>query len=131
MVKDKLDRKFIHKTLYKNSNLTVKDFLELAAESRSFNLSQKKVCKSDKLLDDVEIFNVLVCKKHSVKLTNEETEYFNKRRIFWRKWQEDFAKKYFKGLYNYNNEYIQLQNQKKKEIPQYLQAISKVKISNV
>ena len=120
-----LDRKFTHRVLYKNSELTVRDFLELAAESWDFYISEREEFKSENLLDDPETFYVLICERNSIRLTYEEAEYFLARRLFWRKWQEEFAKKYFKGSYDY--EYIRLRNEKKREVPEYLQAITRVK----
>ena len=122
-----LDRKFKHKNLFRGSNLTVREFLELAAESHGFWLGVKKEFKSDNLLDDeCEVYNILMCEegKDTIKLTNEEADYFNKRRRFWRMWQEDFSSKYFSGIYD--RAYIELQNTKKREIPEYLQAICKI-----
>ena len=43
-----LDRKFTHRVLYKNSELTVRDFLELAAESWDFYISEREEFKSEK-----------------------------------------------------------------------------------
>ena len=121
-----LDRKFTHRALYKDSELTVRDFLELAAESRSFYISERKEFKSENLLDDPETFYVLICEEgYSIRLTDEEAVCFSARRLFWRKWQEEFVKKYFKG--SCNDEYIRLENEKKREVPEYLQAISRAK----
>lgn len=87
----------------------------------------KKKFKSDNLLDDeCEVYNILICEdgKYTIKLTNEEAVYFNKRRRFWRMWEEDFSSKYFSGIYD--SAYIELENAKKREIPEYLQAICKI-----
>lgn len=83
-----LDKNFRHKRLYKGSNLTVREFLELAAESHNFWMSLKTEFKYDHsefeeslffdnngklIVPKCEIYHILKCEdgKYTIKLTNE------------------------------------------------------------
>lgn len=122
-----LDRKFKHRSFFKGSDLTVREFLELAAESDSFWVEIKTDFNSDYLLDDSgNTYSVLKCEdsKCAIRLSSEEADYFNERRRFWRRWQDDFSKNNFKGVCD--NTYIEMGKTKKREVPEYLQAILKL-----
>lgn len=120
-----LDRKFKHRTFYKGANLSVRDFLELASEYRSFWMESKVEFNSDYLPDDKQnTYYILRCENSRavIKLSDEEAEYFTERRNFWNQWHTDFNNNY-KGVFD--DAFINLCNTKKREIPEYLQAITK------
>ena len=122
-----LDRKFRHKALYKGSALTMREFLELAAECGDFYISEETQFEGDNLLDDnIKKYNILKCDgtKYQVKLNDEEVNYFNNRRNFWKQWHSDFAQNKFNGIYNVT--YIELEKAEKMKIPEYKQAKLKI-----
>jgi len=122
-----LDTKFKHKTWYKNSKLTWKDFLELAAESSSFYISKiPSRNQSDHLFDNLTYEIVLKeeSSKCYVRLTEEQYQYYIQRKQFWKNWHKEFTKKNFNGVYDFN--YIQEEGDAKRKVKEYLEAISKV-----
>lgn len=121
-------KKFNHGTWYKGSNLNWKNFLELAAESRSFYIGTvlgKE--QSDKLLDDLNYDVVLKNESGNsyIKLTEEQLEYYKQRESFWKDWHKNYEENNFKG--KYDGVYMQAEKEAKLNVPEYAEAISKVK----
>ena len=124
-----LNKPFKHKTWYVNSDLTIRDFLELVAESRSFYVKKKAKHHTDNLLDEAKITYVLTSEegRGSYKLTDEEFSIFNARRDFWRKWEKEFDKQHWKPSGNSDYiSFIRLKEAAKNEIPEYKQARDKI-----
>ena len=131
---DTLDKKFKHRVLYANSNLTWRDFLELAAENGvDYYLETESSLCSDNLMDEPDRFYKIVCIdsgriRTRVSVTSEEAAYFISRRKFWSKWHKNYIDLHYHG--DYNLDYIQARNEAKRKIPEYKTAIDKVYISN-
>lgn len=123
-----LNKPFKHKTWYVNSNLTVREFLELAAESHNFHV-EKKAKYTDNLLEEPSMTCMLTTEegRGSYKLTAEELNIFNTRRDFWRKWENDFDNQHLKPSENFNYiSFVRLKETEKNEIPEYKQAHDKL-----
>ena len=124
-----LNKPFKHKTWYINSDLTIRDFLELAAESRNFHVEKKVKYRTDNLLEELTITYVLTTEegRGSYKLTDEELNIFNTRRDFWRKWEKEFDRQHWKPSGNSDYiSFIRLKAAAKNEIPAYKQAHDKL-----
>lgn len=124
---ENLNTKFTHKTWYKGSDLTWKEFLELASEDRSFYIDKiLSKNQSDYLFDDMHYDVVLRNEtgKSYVKLTEGQYQYYRQRNQFWKNWHEEFTKKNFNGVYDFS--YIQAENDAKRNVKEYLEAISKL-----
>lgn len=124
---DVLNTKFKHRTWYKDSNLTWKEFLELASESLSFYVDKiPSKNQSDCLFNDLNYDVVLKNEtgKSYVRLTKEQYEYYKQREQFWKNWHENYSRNNFKGRYDFD--YIQAENKAKEEVKEYAIAISKI-----
>ena len=117
-----MNRKFKHHTWYKGSNLTVKQFLELAAEDKGFFLKQiPKKEQSNNPFEHLKYKTVIANESGGIyNLSKDEIFYFSERRNFWEQWHNDFLKNNFKGHYNY--EYICKENTAKLKVIEYANA---------
>lgn len=130
-MKDVLDKMFRHNTWYQGANLTWKEFLELAAESNSFYLTEvfsKK--QSENLLDERSYDIVLKSEEDRgfVRLTQEQIRYYKEREVFWREWHDNFTKERYHKHFTTKelHDYYARQRTEKEKIPEYKVAFSKI-----
>lgn len=122
-----LNRKFKHNTWYKNAHLTVKEFLELAAESSDMYLSQKEArVQSSNMFDDTIFDNVLMDEESRgfYRLNEIELEYYKKRKTFWTNWNKKYTERYYSDSVDYY-EYCHIKNIAKLSVAQYKIAYDK------
>lgn len=133
-MKNMLDKKFRHSAWYKGSDLTWKDFLELAAENYNFYLS-KKMSKSQSanLLDDINYDVVLRDEqgRGCIRLTEKQAEYYKRREFFWKQWEKNFENEYLIEDkiwdWDFRDYYFETMKEHKLKIPEYAEAVGKIK----
>ena len=124
-----LDQKFKHSRWYKGSQLTIKQFLELAAEDSEFGLEKIASKKHIDYLFEPITYKIILKNEEggSYNISNEEIDYFNLRREFWNRWHKTFADNNFNG--HYDIKYIEKENVAKMAIPEYAEAYNQLKFN--
>lgn len=101
MSKNVLDKTFNNGIWFKGQGLTVRQVLEWAATCDDVRLCNKPAVKQSVNLFDKTVYDyVLKAERGSYRLTEEEYNYYIKRRDFWEQWNKTERPKYSEDIYS-------------------------------